>query len=120
MTTVYADLSEEEKELDRAEADRILEILGFSLLRAENEQLRKALDEIAETAGARNYPGDRLWCIYEMAQKASTQVSAPQCQPTEQSSGFTGWRRVRWGIYNLAFRILGKTKVWPRLGQFLW
>jgi hypothetical protein len=29
-------------------------------------------------------------------------------------------RDLRWKIYNLAFRIFGKSKYWKRLGQILW
>jgi len=27
---------------------------------------------------------------------------------------------MRWKIYNLAFRIFGRTKLWPRLGHWIW
>ena len=31
-----------------------------------------------------------------------------------------GGRKVRWWLYNLTFRIFGKTKVWPKLGFVIW
>jgi len=27
---------------------------------------------------------------------------------------------IRWKIYNLAFRLFGETRLWPRLGQAIW
>lgn len=27
---------------------------------------------------------------------------------------------VRWVVYNLAFKLLGDTRLWPRLGFVLW
>lgn len=29
-------------------------------------------------------------------------------------------RKVRWYIYNLAFKIFGKTKLWSELGHKIW
>ena len=29
-------------------------------------------------------------------------------------------RKVRWFIYNLAFKIFGKTKLWPKYGRKIW
>jgi hypothetical protein len=29
-------------------------------------------------------------------------------------------RNLRWKVYNLSFRLLGRTPLWPRLGQILW
>jgi len=26
----------------------------------------------------------------------------------------------RWAAYNLAFRLFGKTRLWPRLGFLIW
>ena len=28
--------------------------------------------------------------------------------------------RVRWAVYNLAFRVFGNTRLWRRLGPSLW
>lgn len=28
--------------------------------------------------------------------------------------------RVRWGIYNLAFHLFGRTPLWPWLGTRIW
>ncbi|KKM17992.1 hypothetical protein LCGC14_1670180 [marine sediment metagenome] len=29
-------------------------------------------------------------------------------------------KNLRWKVYNLAFRVLGRTRLWPRLGFILW
>ena len=28
--------------------------------------------------------------------------------------------RIRWTVYNVAFWLFGKTRVWPRLGELIW
>jgi hypothetical protein len=50
MTTLYAYLPEKEKESDRAEADKMLEIVGAALpaLLDENARLRAALEQYAD------------------------------------------------------------------------
>jgi hypothetical protein len=29
-------------------------------------------------------------------------------------------KELRWKIYNIAFRLSGRTPLWPRLGYILW
>jgi len=29
-------------------------------------------------------------------------------------------RRIRWAVYNFAFRFFGRTRLWPRLGYLIW
>ncbi len=31
-----------------------------------------------------------------------------------------GYWGLRWANYNIAFKLVGKTRVWPKLGQILW
>jgi len=31
-----------------------------------------------------------------------------------------GYWGLRWAIYNIAFKLVGRTPVWPKLGQRLW
>lgn len=33
---------------------------------------------------------------------------------------FSTLESTRWWGYNLAFRLVGNTRIWPRLGWFLW
>jgi hypothetical protein len=37
-----------------------------------------------------------------------------------ESHYWTRRRRVRWCFYNQMFRLFGKTRFWPWLGQQLW
>ena len=29
-------------------------------------------------------------------------------------------RSIRWKIYNIAFKVIGKTKMWSRIGPKIW
>lgn len=29
-------------------------------------------------------------------------------------------KELRWKVYNLSFRLFGRTPLWPRLGYILW
>lgn len=42
-------------------------------------------------------------------------------EPMEITTGFyMTYDEVKWYIYNLAFKLLGNTRYWGKIGNFLW
>ena len=66
-------------------------------------------------------------CIYgkldELTDKNSLQMKTCTPKPMEMSRGdayYVDFKEIRWKVYNLAFRLLGKTRYWKRIGNILW
>lgn len=44
-------------------------------------------------------------------------------EPMEMSRGdayYVDFKEIRWRVYNLAYRLIGNTRYWGRIGNFLW